>query len=112
MEEFKMKANQQLNAFLKNTLKDQQLKRLRELVLQRERIFAAMQPEVANELKIKMDQQKQFMGIIQEMQKKFEPLMKEVQSAGNPQEIRPKLMKIRMDHEGQIEAILSDAQKK
>ena len=112
MEEFKMKANQQLNAFLKNTLKDQQLKRLRELVLQRERIFAAMQPEVANELKIKMDQQKQFMGIIQEMQKKFEPLMKEVQAGGNPQEIRPKLMKIRMDHEGQIEAILSDAQKK
>ena len=38
--------------------------------------------------------------------------MKEAQSGGNPQEIRPKVIKIRKEHEGKIEAILSDAQKK
>ena len=38
--------------------------------------------------------------------------MKEVQSGGDPQEIGPKIMKIRLEHEGKIEAILSDAQKK
>ena len=46
------------------------------------------------------------------MQKKIEPLMKEAQSGGNPQEITPKVIKIRQDHQGKIEAILSNAQKK
>ena len=34
------------------------------------------------------------------------------QSGGNVEEIRPKAMKIRKDHENQIEALLTDAQKK
>ena len=32
--------------------------------------------------------------------------------AGNPEEIRPKVMKIRKDYEGKVGAILGDAQKK
>jgi hypothetical protein len=50
--------------------------------------------------------------VVQELQKKIEPLMKEAQSGGNPQEIMPKIMKIRNEHGDRIEAILSDAQKK
>ena len=46
------------------------------------------------------------------MQKKIEPLIKEAQSGGNPEETRPKVIKIRQDHRGKIEAILSDEQKK
>ena len=51
------------------------------------------------------------MGVIREMQKKIEPLMKEAQSGRNVEEIRPNVMKIRKDSEAKIEAILSDAQK-
>jgi hypothetical protein len=52
------------------------------------------------------------MGVVGEMHKRIEPLIKEAQSGGNPQEIRPKIMKIRQDQEGKIEAILSSEQKK
>ena len=46
------------------------------------------------------------------MQQRFEPLMKEAQRAGNPQEIGPKIMKIRKEQVDRIEALLSDTQKK
>jgi len=52
------------------------------------------------------------MAVVQELQKKIEPLIKEAQSGGNIQELRPKIMKIREEHVGRIEALLSDAQKK
>ena len=52
------------------------------------------------------------MAVVQDMQKKVGPLIKEAQSGGNPEEIRPKVMKIRKEHEGKIEALLTDAQKK
>jgi hypothetical protein len=52
------------------------------------------------------------MAVVQDMQKKIAPLIKEAQSGGDPQEIRPKAMKIRKEHEGKIEALLTDAQKK
>ena len=71
-----------------------------------------MQPEVARELKITDEQQNQFMGVVQEMQKKIEPLIKEAQSGGNREEIWPKIMKLRNEHEAKIEALLTDGQKK
>jgi len=42
----------------------------------------------------------------------LEALIKDAQSGGNPHEIRPKIMKVRNEHEGRIEALPSDAQKK
>ena len=45
------------------------------------------------------------------MQKKIEPLMKEARSIGNPQEILPKVIRLRLDCQGQIEALLSESQK-
>jgi hypothetical protein len=47
-----------------------------------------------------------------ELQKKIGPLIKEAQTGGNPEEIRPKVMKIRKEYEGKLEALLTDAQKK
>jgi hypothetical protein len=112
MQSHRQKSQEKLAVLLKETLKVEQLNRLRQLELQQHGAFALGRPEIAKELKITVEQRKQFMGVVQEMQKKIEPLMKEAQSGGSPQEIWPKLMKIRRDHEGKIEAILSDAQKK
>jgi hypothetical protein len=109
---YRQKSGEKLAAFLKETLKDEQLKRLRQLELQQEGAFALGRPDLGKELKITDKQREQFMAVVQEMQKKIEPLIKEAQTGGNPQEIMPKVMKIRRDHEDRIEALLSDAQKK
>jgi hypothetical protein len=112
MQSHRQKSHEQLTAFLKDTLKPEQLKRLQQLELQQQGPFALGRPELVEALRITVEQRQQFMGVAQDMQKQIEPLLKEAQSGGNPQEIRPKVMKIRKDHEGKIEALLSDAQKK
>jgi hypothetical protein len=109
---FRQKAHEKLATLLKETLKEEQLKQLRQLVLQQEGLFALGHPEVMAELKATDEQKKQFMSVVQELQTKIEPLFREAQSAGNPQEIGPKVMKLRKQYEGKIEAMLSDAQKK
>jgi hypothetical protein len=108
---YRKKAGEKLAAFLKETLKEDQRKRLGQIELQQEGPFV-LGGEVGKELKITDDQRKQFMAVHQELQKKVEPLVKEAQSGGNPEEIRPKLMKIRKEQEAKIVAILTDAQKK
>jgi hypothetical protein len=50
--------------------------------------------------------------VVQDLQKKIEPLTKEAQSGGDPQEIWPKIMKIRREHERRIVDLLTDSQKK
>ena len=111
---YRPKAQEKLAAFLKETLKDDQRKRLRQLELQREGALALWHgdPEIGKTMKITDEQRKQFMAVVLDMQKKIGPLIKEAQSGGDPQEIGPKVMKIRREHEGQIEALLNDAQKK
>jgi hypothetical protein len=112
MQSHRQKSRERLMALLKDTLKADQLKRLQQLELQQQGPHGLGHPEVVKELKITVEQQMQFMGVIQEMQKKIEPLMKEAQSGGNSQEIRPRVLRIPKDYEGKMEAILSDAQKK
>ncbi|TSA03000.1 MAG: hypothetical protein D4R77_11920 [Planctomycetaceae bacterium] len=114
LKEFRQKAEEKLTPVLKATLKEDQSKRMRQLGLQQEGAFALWHgaPEIAKELKVTDEQRKQFMAVVQEFQKKVGPLIKEAQSGGNPEEIRPKVMKIRTEQEGKIEAILTDAQKK
>ena len=58
------------------------------------------------------EQRQQLMAVVQELQQKAESVMKEAASGGNPQEIGPKIMRIRKEQETRIEAILSDTQKK
>jgi hypothetical protein len=106
------KSQEKLTAFLEGTLKEEQLKRLRQVMLQREGLFALGNAEVMKEMEITDKQRQQFVEVVQEMQKKIEPLMKEAQKGGNPEEIRPRVLKIRDEHRGQIENLLSDAQKK
>jgi hypothetical protein len=108
--EYRKKAHETLMIVLKEALSAEQLKRLRQLELQQAGAFA-LGGEVGKDLKISDDQRKQFMDIVQEMQKKFKPLVKEAQSGGNPGEIRPKLLKIRREHERKIEAILTEEQR-
>ena len=110
---FRQKAQEKLAAVLKETLKEDQSKRLRQLELQQEGAFALVHgEEVGKALKITDEQRKQFMAVVQDMQKKIEPLIKEAKSGRNPEEIRPKIMKVRKEHEGKIEALLTDGQKK
>ena len=112
MRSHRQKTGEKFSAFLKETLTAEQFERYKQLQLQHEGPTALGQPEIRKELKITDEQWKQFVGVIQDMQKKIAPLMKEAQSGGNPEEIRPKVIKIRKDHERKIEALLSNAQKK
>jgi hypothetical protein len=112
LKEYRPKAHMKLATFLKATLKADQLKRLRQIELRLEGAFALGQPDVGKELKITDEQRMRFMAVVQDLQKKIEPLIKEAHSGGNPEEIRPKVMHIRKEHEAKIEAILTDAQKK
>jgi hypothetical protein len=110
---YREKAQEKLTAFLKETLKEEQFKRLQQLELQQEGLFALLaRPDLGKELKITEDQRKQFMAVVQDMQTMTEQLVKEVQSGGNPREIGPKIMKVRKDHEGKLEALFTDVQKK
>jgi phosphoribosylanthranilate isomerase len=113
LQAFRQKAQEKLTAVLKATLKEDQSKRLRQLGLQQEGAFALWHGdvEIGKELKVTDEQRKQFMAVVQEFQKKVGPLIKEAQSGGNPEEIRPKVMKLRKEYEGKIEALLTDAQK-
>jgi len=110
--EYAQKATEKLDNVLKDTLTPDQLKRVKQIGLQMEGLFAIGHPDVSKELNITDDQRKQFMTIVRELQSKMEPVFKQAQEGGDPQEIRPKIMKIRKDHEAKLEAMLSDAQKK
>ena len=113
MEEHRQKSDHKLSALLKDVLDAKQQERLFQLQLQQAGAFALLgQNEAFLKLKITDEQRKRIMEVVQEMQKKIEPLMKEVESGGKPEEIRPKVLKVRRQHEGRIEALLTDAQKK
>ena len=110
--EYRQKAQEKLSAFLKETLKEDQNKRLRQITLQREGAFSLGNPEIGKELQFTDEQRKQFMTLVQEMEGKIQPLIKEAQTKGNHEEIRPKAMKIRKEYDGKVAALLTDAQKK
>jgi hypothetical protein len=111
---YRPKVQEKLAAVLKETLKKDQRTRLRQLELQQEGAFALWHGDdsIRKDLKITDEQRKQFMPVVQDMQKKIVPLIKEAESGGDPQEIWPKIMKIRKEHEGKLEALLTDTQKK
>jgi hypothetical protein len=110
--EHRKAAQEKLAKFLKEVLRSEQLKRLREVTLQQEGGLALAQEPLQAELKITQEQRKKFMAIIQELTQKIQPLIKQAQSGGNPQEIRPKVLKIRDEYAKKLEAVLSDDQQK
>jgi hypothetical protein len=110
---YRLKANEKLATFLTKNLKDDQRKRLRQLELQHEGLWAMFgQPKLQHELKITDAQRKQFTAIIQDMEKKIRAMLKKAEAGGDGEAIRRQVMKVRKEHEGKIEAILSAAQKK
>ncbi len=104
-------ALEKLAKHLKDVLQPGQRTRLRQVTLQQEGAFALGQEDVRKELKITQAQLMKFMAIVHELQMKVESLVKEAQSGGNPEEIRPKIEKLRKDHAQKLEAVLTDAQK-
>jgi hypothetical protein len=109
--DYAQKAEQKLETLLKESLNEDQLKRMRQIVLQMEGLFAIGHPEVFKELNITDEQRKKFMEVVQNLQKTVEPLMKEMQQGGDPQVFRSKMLTARLDHQDQIRAFLTDAQK-
>ncbi len=113
MQEHRRRSDEGLSVLLKHVLEVKQQERFLQLQLQQEGAFALLgQNEAFIKLKITGEQRKKFMEVVQDMQKKIEPLLKEVQKGSNPEEIRPKVMQIRKDHEIKIEAVLTETQKK
>jgi len=112
LSEHRKNALEKLVKHEKEVLQPEQLNRLRQVTLQQEGSFALGQEDVRKELKITQEQLMKFMAIVQDLHKSVEPLIKEAQSGGKPEEIRPKVEQLRRDHAQKLEAILTDAQKK
>ena len=111
MQSLRQESYKQLEVFLKEILTPEQLKRFAELKLQYDMPMIMLRPDVVKELNITDGQRQQFITLVQEMQKVVVPLIQESRSGGNPQEILAKVTKLRLDCQGKIEALLSDAQK-
>jgi hypothetical protein len=112
LEEHRKTTREKLAKNLKEVLQPDQRNRLRQVTLQQEGGLALGQDDVRKELKITPEQLKKFMAIMHELQTSVEALVKEAQSGGNPEEIRPKIERLRKDHAKKLEAVLTDAQKK
>jgi hypothetical protein len=112
LDEHRKAAREKLARDLKDVLQPAQQDRLRQLTLQQEGAFALGRDDVRKELKITQEQMKKFMAVVQDLQGKVQALVKEAQSGGNPEEIRPKIEQLRKDHARELEAVLTDAQKK
>jgi hypothetical protein len=113
MHEHRHKSEERLAASLKDILDVRQQERLFQVQLQQAGAFALIgQHQAFLPLKITDEQRKQFMEVVQEMHRKIEPFVKEIQNGGKPEEILPKVMKTRKEHETRIEALLTESQKK
>ena len=112
LKEHRKNALEKLAKQLAEVLEPGQLKRLRQVTLQQEGSFALGQDEVRKELKITQEQMEKFQAVVQELQKSVEPLVKQAQAGGKPEEIRPKIEQLRKEHAKKLEAVLTDAQKK
>ncbi len=97
---------------LKAILKPDQLTRFQQLELQHEGPGGVFRPAIMKSLKITDEQRRQFMAVIQDLQATIKPMIEKAQSGGNPEEIRPKVIKIIEDHEATIETLMSTSQRK
>ena len=112
VQEHRRRSEEKLSALLKQVLDSNQQERLFQIELQQAGAFALLGPNdrFAN-LKITEEQRRQFMDVVQHLHQQVEPLMNAAQAAGNPGAIMPKVMQLRREHEKQIEAMLTEAQK-
>jgi hypothetical protein len=126
-QQFREQANKQVSEVLAQLLQPEQHKRLRQIVLQQQGLFALADAQVAAELKFAGEQERRLlMRIMQETQKRLqefqqkaqEKIQQTAQTTGNPEEVQKEAAKlqqeaakIRQEQEAKIEALLSDAQK-
>ena len=97
---------------LGENLRPEQLQRFQQLELQHEGPAALLsRPEIVKQLDITNEQRQQFMGIVQEMQRKMAPLMQEAHSGGNQYEIRQQAIKLYAEQERKVEAALTESQR-
>jgi hypothetical protein len=107
---YRRKAHENLAAALDEILNKGQRTRLRQLELQRDGLFEG--GETWKDLQLTDEQRMQFAAVTQQIQKKIEPLLEEARRGGNPGVIRPKVLKMREELEGKLEALLTDAQRR
>ena len=112
LRDHKKKAQEHLSAFLNGILDEGQSRRLRQVMLQREGLLALGDQGVAREIGFTNRQGQQFVEVVRDLQRQVETLVKQAQTTGNSAEIRPKVMKIRKEHELKLEDLLTDEQKK
>jgi len=109
-EKYNQRTHEEMAAVLQETLDKGQYTRLHQLELQRDGLFGPAWN--LKELQITDEQRKQFMAPIMETDQKMQGLMGEIHNGANPDEIRPKALQLRLDLEGKLEVLLTDAQKK
>jgi hypothetical protein len=107
----RQKSYPELEVFLNENLTPEQLKRFRQLKFQYDVPSILVQLKTVNKLEITEEQRQQFIAVIEEMQSKIEPLMKAAKSGGNPEEILPKVIKLRRDCEAKIIGLMTAVQK-
>jgi bifunctional DNA-binding transcriptional regulator/antitoxin component of YhaV-PrlF toxin-antitoxin module len=107
---YNQKAHEEMAPVLKEILNEGQRTRLHQLELQKDGLFGPAWN--MKELQITDGQQKQFMAPTQEAQQKTQALMETIHKGANPDVIRPKALQLRVDLEGKLEALLTEAQKK
>ena len=108
---YRERTQEKLSAFLQGALNREQLKRFGQLGQQQQGFFALLQPNVAADLKVTAEQQRQFMAVLQNMETQMRSLIREAQNKGNPAELGPQVMQVRREHERKLEAVLNDSQK-
>jgi hypothetical protein len=111
MQAHRQKSEAKLTSVLKDVLDDKQRARLFQLQLQQAGVFALLgENEAFKPLKITAPQRKRFMELVHDMQKKIQATIQEAGSDPKPEEILPRVRKIRQDYTGKLEALLSDGQ--
>lgn len=101
-----------LETFLQENLTADQLQRFQQLKLQYDTPNIMLRPEICTKLNVADTQRLRFMEAIQGMQKKVGPLLQAARSGGNQQEILLEVTRLRQDCQGEIVALLNDAQRK
>jgi hypothetical protein len=109
-EAFRSKAVENLESALKETLSDAQRKRLGELVRRREGLFGG--PSLWTGLQITNEEKAQFMSVIEPMSKKMESVAEEARHGTDPADFQRQVLGLRVDLERQLEAVLTESQRK
>jgi hypothetical protein len=83
------------------------------LQLQQAGAFALLgENEAFLDLKITAEQRKKFMEVVQEMHKKIQVFVKQAEAGGNPEDIRPRVMRTQHDYRVRVEALLTESQRR